>query len=170
MRSIDSSSGRSAGPASSSLKRVPGVRYCEPLYGDTSCTCGPRTRKAKLYGRSRRLPSSAWNAVAMVTVYVAPAASAAAGTKRIVTGSRHSSRPSTRGWMLKMARGSTDWSSPEATGRSNVTVIASVASPSRLGDTRTTRNGSTDTATAPSVNNRAARAENISATRGGGTP
>ena len=169
MRTIDSSNGTSAGPASSSLKRVSGVSHCEPLYGDTSCTCGPRTRKAKLYGRSRRLPSRAWNAVAMVTVYVAPAASGAAGTKRIVTGSRHSTRPSTRGSMLKMARGSTDWSSPDATGRSNVTVIASVASPSRFGDTRSTRNGSADTTTAPSVNHRAARAENIGATRGGGT-
>src|SRR5437879_6098031 len=104
----------------------------------------------------------------MVTVYVAPAASAAAGANRTVTGSRHSTRPSTRGSMLKIVRGSTDASSPDATGRSKVTVIASVASPSRWGETRSTRSGSADTTRAPSVNSRAARAENIGETRGGG--
>ena len=93
----DSSNATSAGPLSNSLKRVFGVSHCAPLYGDTSCTCGLRTRNEKVYGRSSRLPSSAWNAGAMVTVYVAPAASAVAGVNRIVTGSRHSSRPSTRG-------------------------------------------------------------------------
>src|SRR5207249_7168348 len=100
------------------------------------------------------------------------AASAATGAKRIVTGSRHSTRPSTRGSMLKTRRGSTDASSPDAMGRSKVTVIASVASPSRSGDTRNTRSGSTETRTVPSVNSRAARAENIDTTwlGGGGAP
>src|SRR5256885_10923662 len=69
--------------------------------------------------------------------------------------------------MLNTVRGSTDASSPDATGRSNVTVIASVASPSRSGETRSTRSGSTDTATAPSISKTAVRTENIGATRGG---
>src|SRR5438309_3154716 len=69
--------------------------------------------------------------------------------------------------MLNTVRGSTDASSPPATGRSNVTVTASVASPSLSGVTRSTRSGSTDTATAPSVSKTAVRTENIGATRGG---
>src|SRR2546422_11345264 len=69
--------------------------------------------------------------------------------------------------MLNTVRGSTDASRPPATGRSNVTVPASVASPSLSGVTRSTRSGSTDTATAPSVSKTAVRTENIGATRGG---
>src|SRR6266550_1323901 len=69
--------------------------------------------------------------------------------------------------MLNTVRGSTEASRPPATGRSNVTVTASVASPSLSGVTRSTRSGSTDTTTAPSVSKTAVRTENIDATRGG---
>jgi hypothetical protein len=90
------------------------------------------------YGRASRLPSSAWNVLAIVTVYDVPGVKDRAGVKRTVIGSRHSTIPSTAGSIRKIALGSTASSTIPITGRSNVTSTAVVGSASPIGTTRRT--------------------------------
>ena len=62
----------------------------------------------------------------------------AAGVKRSVIGSRHSTLPATAGTMEKIRRASMVPASCPATGRSKATVIAEVGSPASVGETRRT--------------------------------
>src|ERR1051325_7571871 len=86
----------------------------------------------------------------MVTVYSVAGTSSAAGVKRSVIGSRHSSLPAIAGAIVKILLGSTAASSAPATGRSNVTVMTALAAAVSAGGARRRRRGVTeDTAKRP---------------------
>src|SRR5437016_8739958 len=107
---VAASRSRSVGVLYTNSKRVVGVTNfgCRvPLTGEPVSRRGPRTRNVKRYGASSRLPSIAANVLATVTVYSMFDASGAAGVNRIVTGSRHSSRPFTAGAVVEIAFGAT---------------------------------------------------------------
>jgi hypothetical protein len=95
----------------------------------------------KVAGASRRSPSIAVKAVEMVTVYRVSGGSGALGMRRIVTGSRHSSRPGIAGSTLRTVAGSTVRSSEPATGRSKVTLMLGRGPDSASGVVRMIRRG-----------------------------
>jgi hypothetical protein len=105
------SSARSTGADTSSEKRESGVRYLglfHALTGQASSTRGPFTRNENVYGAARRLPSIAWNVLAMRLVNATPAGSGAVEVEANRDGvAPLERRPRTRGVMRKMRRGLT---------------------------------------------------------------